>query len=567
MRRPLLIALFFAALPLVLPCGRAFAQECVGPPDRICQLADSDDEIFTGRVLSKMDEKGNIQVQVLHLYRGEASGQIPIAVSPIYQKFREGETYLFFTGRDPTDPGSPRINEQCATEPLSVIEPDELAFLSSLRGGQSTGSIFGELAQTENFYNMTPLPGITIDFKNQLKNYSVITDAQGKFEIPEMPAGVYHVAVALPETLRLWDPEDLTVYPYGCMPAVLYAVNNATISGRITLPQGVTVEGTQVTAMNLSGHSNSGTQADSQGRYEIVGVREGEYVIGIIKDTSPRVAAPYPTTYFPGTTSFEDAKKFVITGVDHLTDVDINVPNASKIVNITVKATFENGRPVVDQGLGTNYSGLGLGSGSTTNSDGITSISALAGEEFYVMGLPIREYNQGKLDMRCLSPVKIGPTNYPEILHVVYSEDGCRLQFNVEATGHLHSELPPNTKFSEVKISVSFPDGGPAENASVNISGKSDGYYFGSGFHTDKYGELTLPVPENMEFTIEASFFQLQPQIQCASQQFTFNTENGIRWRETKSAAGNSPAWNSIASLNGPLRIVLGGSGCKPPAR
>ncbi|MGB7494597.1 MAG: carboxypeptidase-like regulatory domain-containing protein [Candidatus Acidiferrum sp.] len=512
-------------------------------------------------MLSKMDKDGNIRVQVSQLYRGTASGEIPIAVSFFYQKFREGETYLFFTDRDAADPDSPRINEQCATEPLSVIEPDELAFLSDLRGGQRTGSIFGELAQTENFYNLTPLSGITIGFKNQLKNYSVITDAQGKFEIPEMPAGVYHVEVALPETLRLWDPEDLTVYPHGCMPAVLYAVNNATISGRITLPPGVTVEGTQVTAKNLSGHFNSGTQADSQGRYEIVGVRPGEYVIGIIKDGAPRVAAPYPTTYFPGTTNFEEAKKFVITGADHFADVDINAPNASKIVNITVKATFENGRPVVGQALGTNYSGLGLGSGSTTNSDGITSIFALAGEEFYVMGMPIREKNQDKVDMQCLSPVKLGPTNYPEILHVVYSEDGCRVQFNIEATGHIHSELPPYAKFSEVKISVNFADGAPAENASVNLSGKSGGYSFGGGFHTDKYGELTLPIPEDMEFTVEASFFQ------CYSQQFTFNTENGIRWRETKSASGNSSAWNSVGTLSGSLRLVLAGSQCKSPTR
>jgi len=51
------------------------------------------------------------------------------------------------------------------------------------------------------------------------------------------------------------EDEDVTVYPYGCMPEVLYALNNATISGRITLPPGVTVEGTQVTAKNLSDRS------------------------------------------------------------------------------------------------------------------------------------------------------------------------------------------------------------------------------------------------------------------------------------------------------------------------
>jgi hypothetical protein len=141
---------------------------------------------------------------------------------------------------------------------------------------------------------------------------------------------------------------------------------------------------------------------------------------------------------------------------------------------------------------------------------------------------------------------------------------GQRQETEAEARGHLHSQV--RAKFSEVRITVSFPDGSPAENARVNISGTIDGYYFGSGFHTDKFGELTLPVPENMEFKVAASFFQ--PQItQCTSQEFTFNTEEGIRWRETNSAPGNSSAWNSVATSKGPIRFVLTGPKCKPPSR
>jgi len=564
MRRSHLIASFFAASALILPPCGAFAQDCAGPPDRICQLANSDDEIFTGRVLSKTDKNGNIRVQVLHLYRGTASGEIPIAVSPIRQKFEAGETYLFYTARDANSPDSPRENEQCLTKPASLAQPDELAFLSSLVDGPKTGSISGALSTTDNIAYMNRLPGITIHSKSGLTSHSVITDEGGEFEIPEVEAGVYHVSVELPETLRLSENEDLTVYSHGCVSEYLLALNNTSISGQITLPPGVKVEGTQVTAVNLSGHSNNGAQADSQGRYEIVGVEPGEYVVGIIKNTAPQIGAPYATTYFPGTANLEEAKKFVVTGPGRFTNVDIKVPIASKIVNFTVKATFEDGSPVIDQSVGMSYLGIGLGSGSKTNSEGIASLSALSGEEFYVMGLPMYQINQGKVDTRCFSPVKLGPANCPETLHVVYSKDGCRDQFNVEATGHLRSQL--RAKFSEVRIAVSFPDGSPAENASVDISGKSDGYNFGSDFHTDKYGELTLPVPENVEFQVAASFFQ-PPITQCTSHQLTFNTEDGIRWRETNSAPGNSSSWNSVAASKGPIRTVLTGPQCKAPSR
>jgi hypothetical protein len=46
---------------------------------------------------------------------------------------------------------------------------------------------------------------------------------------------VYHVEVALPESLRLLDNEDLTVYAHGCVPETLFALNNTSISGQITV--------------------------------------------------------------------------------------------------------------------------------------------------------------------------------------------------------------------------------------------------------------------------------------------------------------------------------------------
>ncbi len=554
MPRSRLVVYFFVAFALMLPLCGAFAQDCAGP-FRVCELANSDDEIFTARVLSKMDENGNIRVQVLHLYRGTASGKISIAVSPFYQRFREGDTYLFFTVRNATDSHAPRISEQCITEPASLVPPDELAFLKGLALGPHTGSISGALSTSENLAYMNRLTGITIHFNSRLKSYSVITDEGGEFEIPKVQAGVYRVSVELPETLRMSEDEDIAVYPHGCMSADLLAVNNSSISGQITLPPGVKVEGTPVTALNLSGYSDGIAKADSQGHYEIVGVGPGEYVVGIIKNTAPQIGAPYATTYFPGAPNPEEAKRVVVIGPNRFTDIDMRIPTALKIVNFTVKATFDDGNPAFGQFVGISYSGSGLGSGSKTNGEGIASLSALRGEEFYVMGYPIRDYNQGKLEMRCLSPVKLGPANYPETLHVVYSKNGCTDQSNVEAAGNLRSQLHAKSKevrIAEVRIAVSFPDGGPAENASVDISGKSDEYNFGSGFHTDKHGELTLHVPENTEFQVSASFLQ-SPITQCTSQPLTFKTEDG--------------SWKSLAASKEPIRIVLSGPQCKASSR
>jgi hypothetical protein len=559
MRKSPFIISLLTILALISLSGPALGQDCAGPPERICQLVNSDDEIFTGRVLSAMDENGAIRVQVLHVYRGRVSGETFVGVFPLWQKFKEGETYLFFTSRDRSQP-SFRENEPCITKPISLAGPDELAFLSSLGGGLKTGSIFGKLAKTANLADLTPLPGIAIVLKSQVESYSVTTDTEGKFEILDLPAGAYKVSVALPNTLRLLEEDDLTIYPYGCMPEDLYALNNASISGRVILPQGITAEGTKVSAISLMGRASSATQADSRGRYKIEGLAPGEYIVGIIRDTAPSVNANYPQTYFPATTNREEAKKIVISGADHFTDVDIEVPTAWEVVKFQVKATFEDGRPVTNQAVNLSYDGMGQGNGSRTDSDGIASLSAVKGEEFYVVGLRMYEVNQGHVDSQCLSPVKLGPVNYPQMIHVVYSKDGCRNQSNVEGLGQLRAHA--RDKLSEVKIRVTFPDGTPAAFASVSILGKKGGIYFGASFLTDRNGDLDLPVPENEEFNVSGNLHQSE--THCGSKELTFNTETAIRWRQTSSAGANSPAWNNVTSSAAPVHLVLTGTQCQP---
>jgi hypothetical protein len=326
--------------------------------------------------------------------------------------------------------------------------------LKSLAHGPNTGSISGALSTTENLAYMNRLTGITVHFVSKLKSYSVVTDEGGEFELPKVQPGFYHVSVDLPDTLRMSsEDEDIAVFSHGCISAYLLAENNSSISGQITLPPGVKVEGTSVRAVNLSSSSDGIAQADSQGHYEMLGVEPGEYVIGIIKDTAPRVGGPYPTIYFPGTPNLEEAKKFVVIGPNRFTNVDIKVPAVSTDL-------------------------------SKGGDAGILNVLS-----------------------RNLKEIRI----------------------------------------VEVRIAVNFPDGTPAENASVDISAKSDEYNFGSVFHTGTQGELTLHMPENLAFQVSASFVK-PPMTQCTSQQLSFDTEDG--------------SWKSLAASKDPLRLVLSGPQC-----
>ena len=143
---------------------------------------------------------------------------------------------------------------------------------------------------------------------------------------------------------------------------------------------------------------------------------------------------------------------------------------------------------------------------------------------------------------------------------MVYSNDGCREEFNITHLGFLRAEV--HEKFDQASVTVSFPDGNPAYNADVTLMSKRELVPFSSGFRTDKNGYLDLPIPSNQEFEVEASFFA--PRIECKSQSLLFNTDRGIRWRELGSSQTSLPSWDNVPVSTATIQLVLGGTSCKP---
>jgi hypothetical protein len=94
MRRALILFILGGVVALMVPVFRPLPQDCAGPAERVCELANSNDEGFVGRVVAPMDENGAIRVQVQHSYRGTATGEIFIAVSPLWQRFNDRSSLL-----------------------------------------------------------------------------------------------------------------------------------------------------------------------------------------------------------------------------------------------------------------------------------------------------------------------------------------------------------------------------------------------------------------------------------------------------------------------------------------
>jgi hypothetical protein len=546
------IVFLLAWFGLMSPANsRVLAQDCV-PPVRVCELVNSEQEIFVGRVISSMSETGSVRVRVLRTYRGSVSGEIVVAVLPP-RGFQEGETYLFYSSISVKNHRVRHWSDVCSSKPLSSVAPDELAVLDGLSTGSPNGRVFGILERELDFQDNEPLAGIPLLLSNGKLAYRSVTDQRGAFEVADLPPGVYRISAMLPEALLLDETKPIQIFPHGCFDADLSAVNNATISGRIVLPLGLKVSGTNVFAVRTSGGGGASGVADRQGHYTIHGLVPGEYVVGVnIGNALPLLEAPYPPTYSPSTQNPEAAKKFVISGPAHFSGVDIFVPVASRIVHLTVRATYEDGRPVPDGLIGVSYTGYGARGGGRTNSRGVASLSVARGERFWLLSLSVPS--------GCFSPVTVGPKVYPKMIHVVYSTDGCREQFNLEHAGVLHASV--HDKFTQVPVAVSFPDGSPAYNADIAILSTRPGVPFSTAFLTDQKGSVDLPVPGNQEFQISATLHR--PGTDCQSQTLFFNTDNGIRWREAGNSKSGTPGWDDVQPSTASIHLVLGGTSCRP---
>jgi len=115
------------------------------------------------------------------------------------------------------------------------------------------------------------------------------------------------------------------------------------------LPTGFSVDGLVVNAFTLDGREVAEAFADKDGRYIIVGIKPGDYIVGVNAGRFPPTPdRPFSPTYAPSAIERERASRVHIETGTHLREVDIWVNNASPLATFTVHATFDDGEPVDD---------------------------------------------------------------------------------------------------------------------------------------------------------------------------------------------------------------------------
>lgn len=227
---PLCAAVFAAGL--LFP-SKAHACSCVtGAP--LCQTFWETPLVVSGTVLEIEDAPGKddrarqflqgriVRLRVTHAWRGEASGIIEINTGrgggDCGYRFVKGEDYLVYANGSPGRYTTGICNR---TRRLSEAAED-LAYFATALQPSAAGRIFGTVMYRRlgNDTSDRPIAGYTVTLSRADKQWTAVTDRDGRYQFRDMPAGEYAVTLAVADNETALGPSSATLAdPRGCAAA------------------------------------------------------------------------------------------------------------------------------------------------------------------------------------------------------------------------------------------------------------------------------------------------------------------------------------------------------------
>jgi hypothetical protein len=228
------------------------------------------------------------------------------------------------------------------------------------------------------------------------------TDADGRYRIPNVPAGRYRLQTLAPVYV---SPEDRSAGFFNGGKIVTVGVNETVedidvtlvrggvITGRVTNAEGKPVIAERVTITNANQPNARGAGAwvvspyefetDDRGIYRVYGVPPGRYLVSVGQDRDGGMVivgpapAQYARTFHPNAPDAAQAKPVEVAAGGEAANVDISIADAPKSYEARGKIVDESGNPVagIRYGQGAlrgdaRAVGAWGSDGSATNADG-----------------------------------------------------------------------------------------------------------------------------------------------------------------------------------------------------
>lgn len=329
--------------------------------------------------------KGNVKVGD-ELFFGQGSGSDCIWTFGIKTV---GKSFLFYLDK-PTN-GHPFFNDSVTYDKPSYFpitcgrsqnivsyETDDLKYLNNLDKVKGKTRISGKF---NCWYQDCPkFENLKIKIIGDKKTFQTQTDANGVYEIYDLPPGKYLIEPEVPKGWKI-NQRMLEYSPafrqkeyifYGeendfskQIPVVVEAgehtgidfffETDTAIRGKVLSPDGKPMKGVCVCAVSTElkegdyrGQSNCTNDA---GVFEITEMSAGKYILVANKDGKISAKEPFGTLFYGNTFKYSEAKSFEVKLGEHLENLTIKVPEIEDLVTISGKLTYSNGVPVAEESI------------------------------------------------------------------------------------------------------------------------------------------------------------------------------------------------------------------------
>jgi hypothetical protein len=355
-----------AVMSFLLP-GLARACSCSGPrPIPFNLLLKESDAIFVGTVIDVPDldpkapqsEQAGYTFTVSEAFAGTSSGGeavVYIALRGMCDSphFEKGEQYLVYANRAPDGTLYAAL---CSRTQLASRAEILLRQLRAAKGKKAIASLYGVLRRTQQPYigiwrqdYEQPVANTTVRLRLKTgKVFTTKTDDSGGYAFYNLPQGVYEVAADLPQHLViaqtiLSDPPPPVILPaQSCYQYDIEAMPQSRITGHLIGPDGSFVQG----GVELFAEDIYAQQKEKKGWWEFADgekgfrfnrVAPGNYLLVFNVSNMTNPDAPYPRTFYPGTSDLARASRIHVTESDWEINADMHLSGGEETTEITVR--------------------------------------------------------------------------------------------------------------------------------------------------------------------------------------------------------------------------------------
>lgn len=331
---------------------------------------------------------------------------------------RTGQHYLFYL--HPGEKKGTWFARVCHRSRTVEHAADDLLFLRALPWAANRSRLSGELQLDQDsvvtgLRRVRKLGSVPVRIQGAGRLVETMTNADGVYEVYDLPEGSYSVEPEVPKGLAIRFP----MYAGGAQapaPTNKFEIRLSSgagaslsfslkednlVSGRLVDPAGKPIADIAIALEPVEGITPSSrvpyTYTKADGTFLIEAFPSGDFLLVANNSGSISGRVPFGRVYFPGSVDREKAQVLPISAGKHMEGVVLTVPKLEPTVTLSGKVQFSDGQPAAKASLYLVIGGQRESLSVNSESDGAFQVSLLAGRpvwlqaEWHVFSRTLRE--------------------------------------------------------------------------------------------------------------------------------------------------------------------------------